>query len=92
MAENEVYRVPLREAFQVSSVASHAYTANLLGDYCYGSGEYNATLLYPDSQFRELHSHYSLLTDLVSQPFMEGIWLPCYFKPYPSTSKALCEI
>ena len=40
MAENEVYRVPLGEAFQVSSVASHAYTANLLGDYCYGSGEY----------------------------------------------------
>lgn len=40
MAENEVYRVPLGEAFQVFSVASHGYTANLLSDYCYGSSEY----------------------------------------------------
>ena len=45
MAENEVYPVPLREAFQVSSIASHAYTANLLADYCCGPSEYNATLL-----------------------------------------------
>ena len=42
MTENSVCRVPLNEALQVNSVTSHTYRANLLSDYCYGSGKYES--------------------------------------------------
>ena len=45
MTENEVYRVPLREAFQVSSIASHAYTAGFLGG---GFWERKGSISYVD--------------------------------------------
>ena len=42
MTEKWDGRVPLGEALQVKSVTPHTYRANLLNDYCYGSGKYES--------------------------------------------------
>lgn len=71
MIENRACPVPLSEALQVKSITSNTYTANLLDDYCYGSGKYEN-----DSPPRNNYSKpsYSLLITPVPQPFTEDIW------------------
>lgn len=73
MTENKACPVPLSEALRVNSVTSNTYKANLLDDYCYGSGKYESDSP-PENNFSELS--YSLLIIPVPQPFMEDIWPP----------------